>query len=139
MTDRAYTVPALRLFLGLPAERPDGVRDLLVVPREPGTPIPAAGSWRLALGDWPDAWRTDPEASPRFLVMLHGLTEPFLIATVEEIDVLRWGEDDVSAPDRRVVPVIGTECQVTATVAGARLDCGVTFGWRNPEEQYAFL
>lgn len=128
------TVPELRAALGLPPERPEGVRDLLVVACEEGTPIPAAGSWRLALDDWPEAWRAEPSAGPRFLVMLDG---PF-IATVETIDVSSWGLDTDGPPQRRVVPVTGTACQVTALVGGAEVSYEMGFGWPFPEERYAF-
>jgi len=137
--DHAVSVPELRQVLGLPAERADGVRDLLVVPRSPGTPVPAAGSWRMALGDWPDEWRSCPSAAPQFLVMLHGLAAPYFIATIEEICVSRWGEDTDGSFASRVVPVTGAACEATALVAGALLDCDITFGWQYPEEQYAFL
>ena len=68
---RVISVSFLREFLGLPAARPDGVRDLLVIPRPSGAPLP--GPWRLALGHWPDTWRAAPSAAPRFLVVLDGL------------------------------------------------------------------
>jgi hypothetical protein len=133
-----FSIPELRVALGLPSVRPPGVRDLLVVAREAGTPIPAAGSWRLALGDWPDHWRAAPSVAPRLLVMLDGLAMPFFIATVESIDVSSWGTDLDALPDRRVVPVTGTECQITAVVAGTQVDSDAEFGWACPEEQYAF-
>jgi len=138
--NRVVTIPALRRFLGLPAERPDGIRDLLIVPSEPGTPVPAAqpGAWQLALGDWPEAWRAEPDTGPRFLVMLHGLARPYFIATVEVIDIARWGDDAGSSPGRREVPVTGTAYAETASLAGCRLDCDLSFGWPSPEEQYAF-
>jgi hypothetical protein len=139
--DRAVTVAGLREILGLPSERPDGVRDLLAVPREPGTPIPVAGpgAWQLALGDWPEAWQSEPGTGPGFLVMLHGIASPFFVATVEQIDRARWGEDSGADPDRREVPVTGTAYAATAVVAGCQLDADLVFGWPRPEEQYAFL
>ena len=133
-----FSIPELRVVLGLPPVRPPGVRDLLVVAREAGTPIPPAGSWLLALDDWPEVWSADPSAAPRLLVMLDGLAAPFFIATIEIIDAWAWGFDAGASPDRRVVPVTGTECQLTAVVAGARVDCEPAFGWPCPEEQYAF-
>jgi hypothetical protein len=139
--DRVVTVPALRKILSLPAERPDGVRDLLVVPREPGTPVPPArpGAWQLALGDWPETWRDSPQSGPQFLVMLHGLADPYFIATVEEINRARWGEDAGGPPDSREVPVTGTAYLATARLAGYRLDGDLSFGWPHPHEQFAFL
>ncbi|MBV9450739.1 MAG: hypothetical protein JO345_33100 [Streptosporangiaceae bacterium] len=138
--DRAVTIPSLRQALGLPAERPDGVRDLLVVPRQPGTPVPARrpGAWQLALGDWPEQWRAAPETGPQFLVMLHGLSAPYFIATVDEVHQGRWGEDSDNPPNRRQVPVVGT-ARGTALLAGCRLDCDLTFGWQLEEEQFAFV
>jgi hypothetical protein len=128
------TVAELRAALGLPTVRPDGVRDLLAVACEEGTPVPAADSWRLALDDWPEVWSAAPSAAPRFLVMLDG---PF-IATVETIDVSLWGTDGNASPQRRVVPVTGTACQVTAVVGGAQVSHETGFGWPCPEERYAF-
>jgi len=133
-----FSIPELRVVLGLPSVRPPGVRDLLVVARKPGTPIPALDAWRLALGDWPDTWRADPSTAPRLVVMLDGLAAPFFIATIETIDADAWGLDTDAPPDHRVVPVTGTECQLTAVVAGTRVDCDSAFGWTYPEEQYAF-
>ena len=133
-----FSIPELRVVLGLPSVRPPGARDLLVVAREVGTPIPAADSWRLALDDWPEAWSADPSAAPRLLVMLDGLAAPFFIATIETVDACAWGLDTDAPPDLRVVPVTGTKCQLTAVVAGARVDCESAFGWLRPEEQYAF-
>ncbi|MBV9445881.1 MAG: hypothetical protein JO345_08300 [Streptosporangiaceae bacterium] len=139
--DRAVTVPALRQTLGLPAERPDGIRDLLAVPRERGAPVPdvSADPWRLALGDWPETWRADPRTGPLYLVMLRGFAAPYLIATVEDIDPKRWGTEADADPARCVVPVRGTAFAATAILAGCRLDAEVMFGWEQPEEQYAFL
>jgi hypothetical protein len=139
--DYVITVPFLREYLGLPAERPDGVRDLLVVPRPSGTPIPAAGpgAWQLALGDWPEAWRDAPQTGPRYLVMLHGTTAPYFVAQVDEIDPSRWGEDRNAAPSLREVPVSAAPCEVTAWLAGCRLETDVSFGWQLPEEQFAFI
>jgi hypothetical protein len=133
-----FSIPELRVVLGLPPVRPRGARDLLAVAREAGTPIPAANAWRLALDDWPDAWRADPAAGPGLLVMLDGLAAPFFIAAIETIDACAWGLDAGASPDHRVVPVMGTECQLTAVAAGARVDCESAFGWALPEERYAF-
>ena len=139
--DRVITVAFLREYLGLPAERPDGVRDLLVVPRSSGTPVPAAepGAWQLALGDWPEAWRDAPETGPRYLVMLHGTAAPYFVALVEEVDPSGWGEDVDAAPGLREVPVGAVPCELTAWLAGCQLDTDVSFGWPLPEEQFAFM
>jgi hypothetical protein len=138
--DRVITVAFLREFLGLPAFRLDGVRDLLVVARDPGAPVPAIADrpWRLALGEWPESWRDAPETGPRYLVMLRGLTAPSFIATVEDIYTAGWGTDGDGELERRVVPVSGT-AYATAFLAGCRLDADVTFGWPLPEEQFAFM
>ncbi|HXL95703.1 MAG TPA: hypothetical protein VN969_42830 [Streptosporangiaceae bacterium] len=137
----SVTVAGLREILGLAPERPDGVRDLLAVPRSHGEPVPdiKTSPWQLALGDWPEAWRAEPGTGPRYLVMLRGLTAPYLIATVEDIDISRWGEDEDADPSRRLVPVRGTAYAAAAVLAGSRLETGVSFGWQHPEEQYAFL
>jgi hypothetical protein len=139
--DRAVTVSGLREVLGLPPERPDGIRDLLAVPREPGTPVPVPGpgAWQLALGDWPEVWRAEPGTGPMFLVMLHGYASPFFVATVEHVDPARWGEDGGADPGHREVPVTGTVFAATAVVAGCQLDADLSFGWQYPEEQYTFL
>jgi hypothetical protein len=136
--DRILTVPELRGHLGLPREPADGNRELLVVRRDLGEPVPAAGSWRLALGDWPDAWRAEHGAGPRFLVMLHGTASPYFIATIEDIDAEDWGLDGDAEPDQRVVPVRGT-AYATAELAGDQLELDLMFGWDRPEEQYAFM
>lgn len=134
--DRVITVAFLREFLGLPASRPDGVRDLLVIPRPGGTPL--AGPWQLALGDWPEEWRASPSAAPRFLVVLHGLAAPYFVAAISEIDPLRWGSDVDADPQLREVPVTSLPHRATSLLAGCRLDTDMTFGWQLPEEQYAF-
>lgn len=139
--DRTVAVTFLREFLGLPAVRPDGVRDLLVVACDRGAPVPGGADrpWRLALGDWPEIWRDAAETGPRYLAMLRGLGNPHLIATIEDIDMSGWGIDGaVADPERRVVPVLGT-AYACAALAGCRLDADLTFGWPLPEERYAFL
>ena len=95
--DRVITVAFLREFLGLPASRPDGVRDLLVVPRT-GRNSRWPGPWQLALGDWPETWRRSPSTAPRFLVVLHGLATPYFIAGHLGDRPARWGSD--AAGDR---------------------------------------
>jgi hypothetical protein len=137
--DRVLTTSVLREILELPSERPDGVRELLVIPRGLGEPIPSPDSWRLALGDWPEAWRASPGTGPRYLVMLRGAGSPYFIATVEDIEQDLWGSDSDSPPDQRVVPVRGTAYKKTAILAGAQLAAELTFGWDRREEQYAFL
>jgi hypothetical protein len=130
----AVTVPELRRVLGLPSERPEFVRDLLAVERSSG--VNGCGSLRLALGDWPDAWRAEPSAAPRFLVVLHRL----VIAVVQVIDVSLWGSDVGASPDTRLVPVTGTVHAATAQLAGKRLDCAdLSFAWPRSEEQFEFL
>jgi hypothetical protein len=138
--ERVVTVAVLREILGLPASRPDGVCDLLVVPRERGEPVPDVmlHPWWLALGDWPELWRASPETGPQYLVMLRGLTPPYLIATVEVIDPTGWGAGEDAEPGLRLVPTCGTAA-ATAGLAGCRLDSDVAFGWVRPEDQYAFL
>jgi hypothetical protein len=135
--DRVITVEFLREFLGLPGVRPDGVRDLLVIPREGGTSL--AGPWRLALGNWPETWRAQPETGPRYLVVLHGLTAPYFIAAIDEIDGVQWGTDSGGDPQHRDVPITGAPHSATSWLAGCLLDMDMTFGWSLPEEQYAFL
>lgn len=137
--DRIITVPVLRQVLGLPAERPDKVRDLLAVPCGLGDPIPPRDSWRLALGDWPEIWHQSPGTGPVFLVMLEGAVSPYFVATVEEILPHRWGCDPESSPDRRVIPVRGTAYAATAKLAGCQVRTDLTFGWDHTEERYAFL
>lgn len=138
--DRVITVAFLREFLSLPAERSDGTCDLVVVARDRGAPVPsvADGPWRLALGEWPEVWRDTPETGPRYLVMLRGLTAPYLIATIEDIDPGGWGADGAFEPERRLVPVRGTAYAASA-LAGCQLDADVTLGWPLPEERYAFM
>jgi hypothetical protein len=135
--DRAVTVAGLREILGLPPQRPDGVRDLLAVPCEHGRPIPVA--WQLALGDWPEAWQAEPGTGPRYLVSLREYAGRFFIAAVTQVDAARWGEDGGGDPDRREVPVTGTDFGASAVVAGCLLDADISFGWPRPEERYAFL
>jgi len=133
-------VTGLRQVLGLPASRPEGVRDLLVVARDRSAPVPhlPASPWRLALGDWPETWQEAPETGPQFLVMLRQLTAGYVIAVVEDIDPAGWGADGTADLQRRVVPVRGTAA-ATAQLAGCRLDTDLAFGWPLPEEQYTFL
>jgi hypothetical protein len=126
--DEAVSLPDLRLQLGLP---PSGSGELLLVARRPGDAVPAPGQWRLALGDWPEQWRNDPESAPRFLVMLRGR----VIATIEDIDRGGWGCDD-APPDARVVPVRGTAA-ATGMFGGRQLSSDITFGWDAPAERWA--
>jgi hypothetical protein len=138
--DLTVPVPVVRAILGLPPARPEGVRDLLVVARDRGTPVPdlAVSPWRLALGDWPETWREAPETGPRYLVMLRQLTTGYVIAAIADIDPAGWGTDGNSAPQHRLVPACGTAA-ATGQLAGCVLGTDVTFGWPLPEEQYAFL
>lgn len=138
--DDIITITSLRQVLGLPAARPDGVRDLLAVARDRGAPVPslALSPWRLALGDWPETWREEPETGPRFLVMLRQLTTGYIIAAIQDIDPAGWGADGNGDPQHRLVPVLGT-ASATARLAGCCLDTDLTFGWPLPEEQYAFM
>jgi hypothetical protein len=138
--DLTVTVPEVRTILGLPASRPEGVRDLLVVARDRSAPVPdlAVSPWRLALGDWPEEWRAKPDTGPRYLMMLRQLTTGYVIAVVEDIDPAGWGTDEDADPQHRFVLVRGTAV-ATARLAGCCLDADLTFGWPLPEEQYAFL
>jgi hypothetical protein len=135
--DGIISVPFLREFLGLPASRPDEVRDLLLIPCPGGASL--AGPWRLALGDWPEAWREAPETGPRYLAVLHGLAEPYFIAAIWSIDQSGWGEDTAADPQLRAVPALSPPDPATSHLAGCRLDTDLMFGWPLPEEQYAFL
>jgi hypothetical protein len=137
--DRVLTIPVLRQTLGLPPERPDGVRELLAVPRDLGEPIPNRDTWRLALGDWPEIWHAEPGTGPSYLVMLRGPASPYFIATIEDIEPDLWGSDTDAPPEQRVIPVRGTAYEATAVLAGAQLEMDLTFGWDRREEQYAFL
>ena len=134
--DRVITVTFLREFLGMPASRPDGVRDLLVIPRPGGTPL--SGPWQLALDGWPDEWRSSPSSAPRFLVVLHGLAAPYFVAGIWEIDRQLWGSDASGDRGLREVPVIPRPHEATSHLAGCEVDADMTFGWSLPEEQYAF-
>jgi hypothetical protein len=136
--DLIITVAALRQALELPAERPDGVRDLLAVSRPLGTPVPPEGTWLLALDGWPEVWRAEPGTGPRYLVMLRSRDDLHFVATVEETDPARWGEDGNASPQARSVPVLRTAFRACSVLAGCRLLAG-SFGWPEPEEQYAFL
>lgn len=135
------TVSTLRETLGRPAERHDGVRDLLAVHRNESGLVPdgttAAGP--LALGDWPEAWQADPDCGPRFLIALRGVAVPYWIAGIWETDPARWGEDSGADPSRRAVPVLAPAYVASAVLAGRLLETDLTFGWLNPEEQFAFL
>lgn len=132
--DAPYSLRALRIHLGLPPERRDGVRELLAVQRDLGSPVPAPDTWQLALGDWPEIWAIEPANGPRFLIMLQGTASPYFIATVEDIDPAGWALDGPDPdPARRVVPVRGT-ARATASLAGRRLETDLTSG-----PGYAFL
>jgi hypothetical protein len=135
--DGIISVPLLREFLGLPPQRPDDVRDLLLIPRPGGAPL--AGPWRLALGDWPETWRGAPGTGPRYLTVLHGLEAPYFIAAIWGIDQSGWGQDTPADPQLRAVPVISPPDPATSHLAGCRLDTDLRFGWPLPEEQYAFM
>jgi hypothetical protein len=126
--DEAVSLADVRLRLGLPT---DGTGELLLVSRSHGDPIPPPSQWRLALGDWPEQWRDDPETAPRFLVMLR----ENVIATIEDIDPSGWGFDDAN-PTARVVPVRATAA-ATAEFGGRVLVADVTFGWNEPAERWA--
>jgi hypothetical protein len=140
IADDCITVSGLRHILGLPAERPDGVRDLLVVASDRAAPVPdpAASPWQLALGLWPEEWQANPQTGPRYLVMLRQLTIGYIIAAIEEIDPARWGAEPHADPRLRTVPVRGP-APATVELTGCRLDLNATFGWPLREEQYAFL
>ena len=134
------TVTGLRETLGLPGERPDGVRDVLAIPCHDGQPPPegsAAGP--LALGDLPETWQRDPASGPRFLVALRGLVSPYRIAGIWETDPARWGEDSGADPSRRTVPLLAPAYVPSAVLTRRLLGADLVFGWINPEEQYAFL
>jgi hypothetical protein len=131
-------VPALRESLGLAPERPEGVRDVLAsLGRAP------EGSrslvLRLALGDWPEAWRSEPETGPRFLVTLAGRADPYQIDDVYTIDAARWGDDTGADPQERLVPVAQLDREASLRLRGSRLRTGLSFGWPEPEERFAFL
>ena len=131
--DAPYSLRALRTRLGLPPERPAGVRDLLAVQRGLGSPVPDA--WRLALGDWPELWAIEPANGPLFMIMLQGEASSYFIATVEDIDPTRWALDGPDPdPQRRVVPVRGT-ARAAAALAGRRLELDSA----RSIEKYAFL
>jgi hypothetical protein len=137
--DALWSRRTLRVHLGLPPQRPDGVRDLLAVQRGLDAPVPAPDAWRLALGDWPELWAIEPANGPRFLIMLKGTASPYFIATVEDIDPAGWALDGPEADQgRRVVPVHGT-ARATASLAGHRFVTDLTFGWELDTEKYAFL
>jgi hypothetical protein len=134
------TVTGLRLALGLPAERPEGTRDVLAIPcagSEPADDATTAGP--LALGELPEAWRDDPATGPRFLVTLRGLASPYRVAGIWETDPARWGEDSGADPSRRAVPLLAPAYVPAAVLAGRPLESALVFGWLNSEEQYAFL
>jgi hypothetical protein len=132
------TVQALRESLGLPPERPDGVRDVLAALSD----APAGSSslmFRLALGDWPEAWRADPPTGPQFLVTLLGHSDPFQIRDIYAIDATRWGDDTGADPQERLVPVAQLDDAASLRLRGSRLRTGLSFGWPEPEERFAFL
>jgi hypothetical protein len=131
------SVQFLREFLALPVARPDGIRDLLVIPCPGGAAV--TGPRQLALGDWPETWRAEPETAPRYLVVLHGLAAPYFVAAISGIDRSRWADDSDADPQRREVPVTSPPDPATSWLAGCQLDTDLTFGWPLPEEQYAFL
>lgn len=136
-------VPELRGILGLPAERPLGVRDLIAVPGNGTDAIPGDPALFppvvLALGDWPERWRDVPESGPEFLVTLRGDTNPYRIADIWKTNPGSWGLDQDADPGHRTVPLLSLAYVTSATLAGRILDTGFTFGWLNPEEQFAFL
>lgn len=136
-------VPELREILGLPAERPAGVRDIIAIPRTGTDAIPEEPALLppvvLALGDWPERWHHAPESGPKYLVALRGLASPYWISGIWEIDTPAWGLDTDARPGHRTVPVTTLAYVASAELAGQMLDTGVTFGWLNPDEQFAFL
>ncbi len=135
------TVPALREALGLPKQRPEGVRDLLGVLWEPPEPVTVAAvaARPLALGDWPEAWRADPASGPQFLIALRDQADPYLIARVFWVDGTRWGDHTGADPQHRQVPVSARTTLAAVRLAGRRVLAGVSFGWPQPEEHFAFL
>ena len=134
------TIPALRQALGLPAERPDGTRDVLAIPSAGSEPAGEATTARpLALGELPEEWRRDPASGPRFLVVLRGLASPYRVVAVWEIDPSRWGDDAGAAPSRRAVPLLARAYVASAVLDGRTLQASLVFGWLNAEDQYAFL
>jgi hypothetical protein len=132
------TVQALRESLGLDPHRPDGVRDVVAALSDA-----QAGSrslvLRLALGDWPEAWRADPPTGPRFLVTLAGHADPYQIRDVYTIDATRWGDDTGADPQERLVPVSHLDEALSLQLRGSQLQTGLSFGWPLPEERFAFL
>lgn len=136
----AVAVPALRQTLGLPPARPDGTRDLLaVLLGQAEVPGDAITAWPLALGSWPEAWRRSPASGPAFLIALRGLARPYRIAGIWETDPARWGRDTAADPARREVPLRAPAYVAAAVLTGRPLEATLTFGWLNPEEQFAFL
>ncbi|MGH3165073.1 MAG: hypothetical protein ACRDN0_04150 [Trebonia sp.] len=135
------TVASLRETLGRPAERPDGVRDLLAVPWNESGLVPdgATAAGPLALGDWPQMWRADPDCGPRFLIALRGVASPYRIAGIWETNPARWDEDSGADPSRRTVPVLAPAYVASAVLAGRLPEADLTFGWLSPEEQFAFI
>jgi hypothetical protein len=127
--DGAISLAGLRRHLGLPA---DSIGELLIVARGLSDPVLPRDQWRLALGDWPEQWRTAPDTAPRFLVMLRRQ----VIATIEDIDPGGWGLDDAE-PAARIVPVRGT-ADATGVLGGRALVVDLTFGWDEPDERWAF-
>lgn len=139
--DPVVTVPVLRETLDLPAMRPEETRDVLAVlcGEDGAIPITADTTWPLALGRWPETWRRAPALGPRYLISLRGLASPFLITGIWETDPERWGHDSGADPSRRAVPLRSPAYVPAAALTGRRLKTDLTFGWLNPEEQYAFL
>jgi hypothetical protein len=134
------TIARLREELGVPRERPDGVRDVLAIPCADGEPLPDGPAARpLALGDWPEDWRQNPASGPQYLVALRGLARPWRVAGVWETDPARWGDDAGADPKRRIVPLLAPAYVPSAALTGALLDAPLVFGWIDREEQYAFL
>jgi hypothetical protein len=134
------TIARLRLELGLPAERPSGIRDVLVIPclgSEPGDDATTAGP--LALGDLPEEWRRSPATGPRYLVTVRGLANPWRVAGIWETDPARWGDDADAPPSRRLVPLRGAAYVLAAVLSGRAIEARLTFGWIAITDQYAFL
>jgi hypothetical protein len=138
-------VTALRETLGLSAERPVGVRDVIAIPRFASNTIPeqAAAAGPLALGDWPETWRSEPGSGPRYLVTLYGPVNPYEITGIWETDPAAWGQDSGRDsglnPFLRLVPLSAPAYVASVILAGQFLDTGLSFGWTSPEEQFAFL
>jgi hypothetical protein len=139
----ALAVPELREILGLPNERPVGVRDVIAIPWTGTDPMPENPAFLapigLPLGDWPEEWLDAPETAPKYLVTLRGPANPYRVAGIWESDPQSWSLDTDNHPRRRAVPVRALAYVASATLAGRTLDIGLTFGWLDPDEQFAFL